>query len=177
MHTAADSLFHDPHAAAKLRMVDNYILQAHRFGSEFVMPREHRSLKPLVTRFFGNFNRFVFFVKEVRDASAPRSKQQAALHGLYRTLEVRLVQQERRDRVRRAVDWLEREHPRLTYDSRLRWARKLEQGWGRRRLSYMEDYRRMTAKHRLSTEEREEVLARFWTMIDNEINNGELPQP
>ena len=29
----------------------------------------------------------------------------------------------------------------------------------------------------INTEEREDILAGYWQEIDNEVNNGELPEP
>lgn len=172
-----DKLFSDPRAAEKLRLADSYILQQQRFGSDFVLPEEHEELQPIIDRYGKNLEKFVAYVRDIRNSVEPRKSAYVALHELYRMLEVRLVQQQRRERAKRALTWLSRKHPRLSSEQRLRWLRKLEQLWGKQRMQYMDVERRKTAKGRLSTEEREEILAEFWKEIDRQVDAGELPNP
>lgn len=171
------SLINDPHAADKLKLVDAYISQLHKLGRQFILPHDHIDLKPLVESYANDFSKFVSYVREIRDAVEPKSSTYISLHELYRTLTVRLVQQERRERAKRAWDWLEQNHLKLNYEQKMRWLRKLEQKWGRERLQYMEAVRRKTSKDRLTTEEREEVLEEFWAEIDEQIKQGNLPSP
>lgn len=172
-----ERLFSDPKVAEKLRLADSYILQQQRFGRDFVLPEEHEELQPIIDRYGKSLDRFVDFVKSVRDAVEPRKPSYIALHELYRMLEVRLVQQQRRERAKRALDWLAKKHPKLDAEQRLRWLRRLEQKWGKQRLQYMDVERRKTAKGRLSTDEREEILAEFWKEIDAQVDRGDLPSP
>lgn len=172
-----DHLISDPQAADKLRLADSYILQIQRMGRTFVLPEEHALIEPIIERYSKSLPKFVAYVRDVRDTVAPRSTSYIALHELYRTLEVRMVQQQRRDRARKALAWLESRYPKLTVDQKNRWVRKLEQQWGRERLDFMEKYRNKTASGRLSTEEREEVLKEFWQEVDAEVAAGKLPAP
>lgn len=172
-----DHLVKDPQVADKLRLADSYMLQVERMGRQFRIPEEHSVLEPIIERYSRNFPRFVSYVRELRDTVQPRSASYIALHELYRMLEVRLVQQQRRDRARRALAWLEAKHPKLSSEQKLRWVRKLEQQWGKRRMAAMDHARRKTLRGRLSTTEREGLLAEFWQEIDQEVEKGELPQP
>lgn len=172
-----DHLAVDPQAADKLRLADSYMLQQHRLGRHFRVPEEHAEISPIIERYSKNLIKFVAYVKSLRDQAPPRSGGYFALHELYRTLEVRMIQQQRRERARRAYSWLERGHPRLTYEQKQRWLRKLEQQWGRERMDFLEERRRKTGTGRLSTEEREELLQEFWSKVDQAVDRGDLPQP
>lgn len=172
-----DHLASDPQAADKLRLADNYMLQRQRMGRTFRLPDEHAEIEPLIEKYSTNLSKFVAYVKNLRDQAQPRSSGYIALHELYRTLEVRMIQQERRERARKAYAWVEKNHPKLNYEQRQRWIRKLEQQWGRERMQFLEGYRGKTKTGRLSTEEREELLQEFWAEIDKRVDGGDLPAP
>ena len=169
-----DQLMNDPEAAVKLRLVDSYIAHRERAGRKFVLPPTHSELAPLIEQYSSNFPRFVQYVKDLRDTVEPRSEAYISLHELYRTLEVRLVQQQRRDRARRALDVYEKRNPKASYEEKVRWMRRVEQAWGRRRMAELEAHRRRTATGRISTEEREEILKGFWEQVDDEIKRGDV---
>lgn len=172
-----DKLVDDPHAAEQLRIADSYIRQYKELGRRFALPAEYAHLKPVIESYADDIGDFVRYVKELRDTVPPRKDSYIALHELYRTLLVRQVQQERRDRIGRALEWLKKNHPLLTAQQRAAWARKVEQQWGKRRMRLMEDARRTTASGRLNTDEREMLLEAFWKEIDKEIEQGKLPRP
>lgn len=172
-----DHLISDPQAADKLRLADSYILQLQRMGRNFVLPAEHTILEPIIERYGKNLPKFVDYVKSLRDSVPARTNSHIALHELYRMLEVRIVQQQRRDRARRALAWLEKEQPRLTSEQKTRWVRKLEQEWGKERMEYLEAHRKKTGTGRLSSEERQELLDEFWQEKDAEIAKGGLSYP
>lgn len=172
-----DRLAVDPQVAEKLRLADSYMLQLQRMGRNFMLPDEHSILQPLIDRYGKNFSKFVQYVKDVRDTVPPKSSNYIALHELYRMLEVRLVQQQRRERARKALNWLEKNHPKLSFEQKQKWVRKLEQQWGRERMQTLDMARRKTARGRVSTEEREEVLEEFWAEVDERVEKGDLPSP
>lgn len=170
-----EDLLDDPRVADKLRLADNYINQAIKLGSSFALPREHKNLEPIVERFERDPEKFVAFVKAFRDKVTPRGMSYVPLNELYRTLMVRHVQQERRERLRSAMRWLESKYPRSTVEQRNKWLRKLEQAWGKERLAAMDSVRRKVSTGRLSISEREEVLADFWAEIEERVKKGDLP--
>lgn len=168
-------LIDDPRAADKLKLADGYIVSKHKLGRQFVLPREHAEIQPLLDKYAQDLPGFVEYVKGIRDTVVPRGNTYVSLHELYRTLKVRQTQQERRDRAHRAITWFEKKHPKATTEQKSRWLRKLEQQWGRERMQAMSDARRKTRRPRLTTAEREEVLAEFWVAVDKEIAAGDLP--
>lgn len=170
-----EDLLSDPNAATKLRLADAYMLHTERTGRNFVLPREHAYLGDLLTKYGKSLSKFVSYVKDVRDSQVPKSRSYNLLQDFYRTLEVRLVQQQRRERVRKAMSWLEEQHPKLQYEAKMRWCHKVEQQWGRRRMEVMEAARKRTPRHRLNAVEREQILSEFWQEIDTEIARGKLP--
>lgn len=171
-----EALLDDPMAAEKLRLVDDYILQKRRMGQRFVLPQEHSVLEPIINEYEEDIKRFVAYVRKIRDAVPPRSKVYVSLHELYRQLLMRLAQQERRERAARAIGWLERVHPGLSFVKKRMWLRKLEQKWGRERMEYMAIERRKKGD-RLSRVEQDDVLQQFWAEVDDTITQGELPNP
>jgi hypothetical protein len=172
-----DHLARDPQVADKLRLADSYMLQQQRVGRDFALPREHADLLPIIDRYSKSFPKFVAYVKTLRDTVPPRSTNYITLHELYRMLEVRLVQQARRERARKALVWLKRNHPNLSYEQEQRWLRRLEQQWGKERMQTLDAVRRKTLRGRVSTDERETILAEFWEEIDKRVEKGDLPSP
>lgn len=168
-------LLDSPQAADLLRLADSYMGLYNKLGRRFILPEQHRELKPLIDKFAGDLPRFVEYVRGLRNTSEPRSNTYISLHEFYRTLRIRAVQQERRDRARLALVWLEKHYPKATTEQKLKWMRKLEQRWGRERMAAMDDARRKTKKVHLSTFEREEVLDDFWRGVDTDIKKGDLP--
>lgn len=67
-----ERLFSDPKAADKLRLADSYMLQQQRFGNTFRLPEEHEELKPIINKYGKNLEKFVGYVKSVRDAVEPK---------------------------------------------------------------------------------------------------------
>jgi hypothetical protein len=176
MDRVTQKLIDDPKAAEQLKFADIYIDQYHRMGAKsFSLPTEHAHLKPIIERYADDLPKFVEFVKGVRDEVEPRSETYISLHELYRTLQVRLVQQIRRDRAARALAWLEKHYPKATMKQKADWLHKLEQRWGRERFAAMDAARSKGKRDRLTTEEREEVLDQFWREVDDDIKEGSLP--
>lgn len=139
-----------------------------------MLPIEHVELATLIEKYQGSFPQFVDYVRRMRDTVAPKSDNYISLHELYRMLEVRLVQQMRRDRARRALDVFESDNPTATWEEKTKWLRKVEQSWGRRRMATLDAARRKTGEGRLNTAERESILAEFWSEIDREIQSGKI---
>lgn len=172
-----EKLLRDPESAEQLRIADSYMRQTSELGRKFVLPREYVHLKPLVDTYSKDLDGFVEYVKSLRDQVPPRSGNYITLHELYRTILVRQVQYARRARINRALEWVKKHHPELNAEQRAKWARKVEQQWGRRRMRMMEEARRMTHNGRLNVAEREGMLEAFWKEIDKEIEKGKLPKP
>lgn len=161
--------------AEQIKIADMLMAQKAAMGRAFEVPASHKALGPLIDTYWNKLDKFVDYVHQLRDDAPPRSDEYVALHELYRVLNVRLVQQQRRERFARAVKWLESKHPKTPAEDKAKWLRKLEQAWGRERLASMEHARRKTKQGRLSSEEREHVLREFWSEIDERITAGDLP--
>lgn len=176
IHELTDELLSDRAAVKWLRLADNYIQMFNKSPHEFILPREHARLKPLIEIYAHDLHGFVRYILGVRDSYTHDTAAYADLHKLYRTVSTRLLQQERRHRLNAAVDKaLALRGAPASFHTRATWARRMEQEWGRRRLEQMKGYRDKTKRNRLSVDERTEVLDEFWSEIDNEIARGELP--
>jgi hypothetical protein len=111
------------------------------------------------------------------NANNTNSRSFFQLFDLLRTLNARLMQQQRRNRVDRALDWLEATYPGLTIEQKQYWVRKLEQKWGRERLAALDEAKQRIGREQLTTEERNAVLAESWARVDADIERGDLPSP
>lgn len=175
---ATTAVLTSPNPAHELRLVDNYIATWNRLGKDFLLPQKHAMLAPLIESFSNKPKLFLKYVRAVRDDIALTrglsTMDYKELQELVRTLDVRMVQQQRRERLRAAVDWLSREQPWLTVDQQKLWVRRIEQMWARQRLAWLAA-RRNEAGGRLSESERRSALDEFWQTIENNINNGALP--
>jgi hypothetical protein len=164
-------------SAEMLRLVDEYIRMKERVGVGFQLPFDHRHLDPTIKKYSNDLPAFVEYVRGIRDNMRGHdSSAYVSLHELYRKLEVRLVQQQRRERAHRALVWFEKKYPRATLEQKQKWIRKVEQTWGRRRMAAMNDHRKtLKDRTRLTDAERAELLQDFWIDIECEIKQGLLP--
>lgn len=168
-----------PNPAPALRIADEYLRQYAALGSAFVLPQQYAQLKPIIDYYAGDLPGWVKFVRGIRD-SLPKDGRtfHTDMHDLYRTLEVRLTQQERRDRLDSAVQAAVRkgiipDEP----SEKLRYSRRCTQHWKLRRDALLKAHAAATGKKRLSMEERDDLLTQFWTEIQEEISIGVLPPP
>lgn len=158
-----------------LRLADMYIATFNQMPASFVLPAQHAVLKPAIVAFHHDPATFARYIEAIRDQFPPGDKK-IGLHRLYRTVLTRVVQQDRRARMARALVAVEKMIGRpLTTDERERVIHKLEQHWAYRRMQFLKAARSSTAKGRLSSDERAEMLKQFWEEIDAEIERRELP--
>lgn len=162
-----------------LRLADNYLRQFEELGDHFILPREHKMILPVLETYVNDLPGWVKFVKGVRDRlPIDGRKFHGGMQELYRTLEVRLTQQQRRERLDAAVAMaLKKRLITDDYDSKVRYARRCTQAWKLRRDNMLKVAAAQAKSGRLNAVEREDMLAEFWQGIEQEIQNGELPKP
>lgn len=171
-----DELLSNHDAVRWLRLADNYIQMYNKAPREFILPRLHAKVRPLIEIYANDLPGFVRYILGVRDSFQTESVAYMELHRLYRTISTRALQQERRHRVNTAVETaLKARGTPASFETKQLWARRVEQEWGRRRMERMAEVRAKTRRNRLSVDERSQVLEDFWAEIDGEIARGELP--
>lgn len=160
-----------------LILADKYLTQMQELGTSFVLPREHVLVKPILEYYTGDLPGWVKFVKGVRDRLPKEGRTfHGGVHDLYRTLEIRRTQQERRERLDAAVSKaLKKKLIPDTYEEKMRYARRCTQVWKERRDNLLKAH--IPKKGRLSVEEREGLLEEFWRTVMAEVDNGEVPKP
>jgi len=168
-------LMRQPDIARQLRLADSYIQAYNRMPDSFVLPADHVILKPIIEAFAANTSAFAQYIKTLRDASDSHDYDE--LHDLYRTIDMRSLQAERRSRIRKAVALLMPEFSRalereLTYEEQLKMARFIEHRWGAMRLAHLDQERRKHNSKRLPAEERATSLSQFWKSIETALDNG-----
>lgn len=141
----------------------------------FLLPRAHEFLKPLIEAYANNLEGFVEYLVGIRDCFDRQSAAFKDVQAIYRRVNSRYIQQQRRARMDRAIVKAEELYGRIPYLARIQWVADLEHAWASRRLDFLEANRRRYKSDRLPSEDRVELLAEFWEQIDNEIYEGKLP--
>ena len=159
-----------------LTLADKYMQSYAEEPDVFILPPQHKFLASLVKRFAKNTEGFVQYLIMVRDSFSKEDAAWEQVQAVHRRINGRLVQQLRRERSNRAIAKAETLHGETDYHTRLQWVSTLEHGWAKRRLAYLNDYRKKSGDQRIDVETRAEVLAEFWDIIDTEIYEAkELP--
>lgn len=175
LRSATMWLVRNPDPARWLRLVDSYTQSFAKLTEDFVVPAEHAHLQPIVESFANDVAAFGNYIRALRDGAD--GSVYDSLHELYRTVSMRAIQQERRARIRRAVDILERKLQALGvsdlgYEEQVRLARLVEHRWGGLRLEHMAAARRLRKSSRLTTEDRSVEVDRFWFNVDRHLRQS-----
>lgn len=175
---ATQRLLQSKSPAEDLKLVDQYIRMWSVQASSFILPRQHAYLAPIINAFAGKLARFHKYVRGVRDECqhmyGERSAQYISTQALFRSLEVRLVQQQRRERAAQVAEWFRAEYPRVSATQRQAYVKRIEQHWTAQRLQLLNAYRKQHGG-RLPEDKRRELLDEFWAEIDAHIKRGDLP--
>lgn len=162
-----------PAPADLLALADKYIKVYNDMPDVFVLPREHAVLQPVIEHYAHNLTGFVEYVRGMRDSVDRRSGEYAALHEFYRSVNVRLAQQVRRDRLAALLRAAEKKLSRqLSADERDRYTYAAEQSWIGRRTAMLDAARKEYRRGAIPWEDRAALLERFWAAIDAEIAGG-----
>lgn len=175
---ATQQLLSSPSPAEDLKLADQYIRMWNVQGGAFILPRQHAYLAPIIDAFSGKLDRFHKYVKGVRDecyhSYGERSAKYITLQQLFRSIEVRLVQQQRRERTSQVAEWFRATYPHVGAAQRQTYVRRVEQQWTAQRLQLLNAYRKQHGG-RLPEDTRRELLDEFWAGIDDQIKRGDLP--
>lgn len=178
LREATDWLLHEHEIGKWIRLADSYIQAYNRIPNQFVLPREHAALKPVVDAFALDTQAFAQYIRALRDGSEGMAYDE--LHEIYRTISVRALQAQRRTRLRRAtlimVPRVEKLLGRpLRYDDEVVLSKFIEQRWGVMRMSTMAEARNERSVKRLPTEDRSVLLEQFWQSLDKALEREEVP--
>jgi len=158
-----------------LNIVDKYMQTYAKDKSLVLLPKAHEFLMPLIQAYATHLEGFIDYILELRDHYDRGSHQFEKTQSLYRRINGRYVQQQRRERIGRAVARAEELHGEIPFTDRIKWMADLEHIWAQRRLAFLEEQRLRLKLARLSTELRTEYLLEFWDIIDTEIYEGRIP--
>jgi hypothetical protein len=157
-------------------LADMYIEMHNRSPKNFRVPTEHKKLTPVINKFHNDQGGFVKFVRDVRD-HAPKEGYKG-LNELFRRVQSRYVQHERRRRLNLGVSLIEADiGKQFTFGQKQSVAMWLEQVWGKERTNRLEEARKSISKGRLSSDERADICDVFWTDIDDRLANNLVPIP
>lgn len=178
LREATDRLLHASDIGKWMRLADSYIQAYNRIPDQFVLPKEHQLLKPIIDAFALDTQAFATYIRAMRDGSEGSAYDE--LHDLYRTISVRALQAQRRSRIRKAalllVPLVEQKIGRvLRYDDEVIVAKFVEQRWGSMRMMALASARGERQDKRLPSEDRAVMLEEFWRSIDRKLEQGEVP--
>jgi hypothetical protein len=170
-----NTLLRNPDKVKKWITVADKYMQTYADNSEmFLLPKAHEFMKPLIDSYALNLEGFTQYLLGLRDCFDRRSAQFTEVQAIYRRVNGRYVQQQRRERIGRAVAKAEELYGEIPYQQRMQWMADREHEWALRRLAWLDIQRRRIGE-RISVEVRTELLLEFWDMIDTEIYEGDLP--
>lgn len=178
LRQATGWLLHEQDIGKWIRLADSYIQAYNRMPNEFVLPREHAALKPVIDAFALDTPAFANYIRALRDGSEGVAYDE--LHDIYRTISVRALQAQRRTRLRKAtmimVPQVEKALGRpLRYDDEVVLSKFIEQRWGAMRMDAMAEARSERSVKRLPTEDRSVLLEQFWQSLDRSLENNHVP--
>lgn len=160
-----------------LRIADSYLSSMGKLGSAFILPNEHRIIRPILEYFPGDLEAWLKYVRQLYRVM-PVGAGRSGVYDLMRTLEIRNTQRERRIRITAATNMaiklgLIEDLP----EERLRYSRRCVQVWTKERQAMLNGMRRNTKTGRLNEDERSLALDNFWAQIDEGIAVGKVPEP
>lgn len=167
------------HPEQLLSLADKYLRDMETKGDQFILPREHAAVKPVLEYYAGDLEGWVRFVDSIR-LRLPKDgrRYHVGVSKLYRVLETRLIQQQRRERLTRAINMaVAKGLIKNEYEDKQRYARRCVVTWQNRKELLLKNLALTAPGTRLHTDDRATALDEFWATVDAEIDNGELPKP
>ena len=162
-----DKLLSSPEKTADwLALADDYMQRYNENPDMFVLPKMHMFLLPLLETYAKNCQAYLQYLVGIRDSFQRNSMYYKEVQMVYRRINGRCVQQMRRERLGRAIAKAEAMYGRTDFHTRLKWSAQLEKKWAQRRIKFLNDAR---GGKRMNVEDRAELLAEFWDIIDTEI--------
>ena len=158
-----------------ITIADRYMQTYAEDPNTFLLPKAHEFLKPLIESYALNLEGFTQYLIGLRDCFDRSTAQFTQIQAIYRRVNGRFVQQQRRERISRAVAKAEELYGEIPYTERIQWMARIEHEWAQRRLAWLEQQRQRLSKERLSVDIRTELLLEFWDNIDTEIYEGNIP--
>lgn len=158
-----------------ISIVDKHMRSYAEAPHIFVLPKAHEFLNPLIQEYARNLDGFTQYILYLRDHFDRGSGTFKDLQAVYRRVNGRYIQQQRRERINRAVAKAEELYGSVGYNERMKWMSDLEHKWAVRRLDFLEAQRHRYDNDRLPAEDRVDLLAEFWETIDHEIYEGKVP--
>lgn len=166
-------LLDDPNIAEKLKLADKYLLGMSKMGDRFILPREHVEVLP-VLEYYGNDNEgWCRYVRSIRDM-LPKGARLNDVQEVFRTIEIRRVQNSRRERLDAAIKKaIELRKIKDDPAEKRAYADHCTKEWIRQRTAMLLEIR--GSNGRVNEDERAVALEKFWSAIDQGITEGEIP--
>lgn len=173
-----DTLTQIAHPDRVLKLADRYLQDFEERKDEFILPKEHALVKPILEYYVGDLDGWKKFIRIVRDRLPPSSQERHDVQELYKLICVRVIQRRNRVLLEAATDVAIRKNliP-SSWDTKQRYAKRCIQAWKIRKDNMLRAVRQQSPKGRVSADHREQLLREYWDQVAAEIENGEVPKP
>lgn len=163
--------------ASVFDVADAYLVAYDERPEYFVLPAEHRYAKPVVEAFAGDSLAFAKWLRKFNNTYVDRGSEAGKLI----TRRAAKAQSRGINRRKRNLESdaltlaLRRDMVEDSIAAKSRFKRRLSVWIKAQYAAYLTEHRRRTAKNRLSLEERDELVAKFWDELAQRIACGDLP--
>lgn len=172
-----DTLVSISHPERVLRIADHYLQEFEKLGDAFVLPSEYALVKPVLEYYHGDLTGWVKFIKGVRDRLPKGSNEFAEVQEFYKVISVRAIQRRTRALIETATEVACRKGMiNGSWESKQRYAKRCIQAWKLRKDNMLNAIRKASPTGRISVDHREDEPRQFWALIEQEVNNGEVPK-
>lgn len=173
-----DTLTQIAHPDRVLKLADRYLQDFEDRGEEFILPREHALVKPILEFYVGDLDGWKKFVRIVRDRLPVSSQERHDVQELYKLISVRVIQRRTRTLTDAATEIaVKKQLIPSTWDAKQRYIKRCIQAWKIRKDNMMRTIRRQSPTGRISADHREQLLRDYWEQVAEEVENGEVPKP
>ena len=171
-----DTLLRNPDKLGEwLSVADKHMQSYAEDPKTFLLPKAHVFLQSLIETYTSDLEGFTEYLADLRDRFDRKSAAYKDVQKVYRRINGRYIQQQRRERMDRAVKKAEELFETIPFLQRMQWIANLEHQWAKRRLEFLEAQRGRYKNGRLPAEDRVALLEDFWKQIDDEITDGNVP--
>lgn len=169
---ATDDLLLMPDLGKKLTLIDRHIMASSKDPDGFQLPPDYETLQPIVNKYREDLPGFVQYLRELRDEFPNKTAPWREVQLVYRKVNTRLIQRQRRERMNMAFKINEEKYEKPNFHDRLQWLQNIETLWAKKRLLFLAEKRYYAGGPHLNLWEVNENLNEFWLQVDKDIANG-----
>lgn len=174
---ATEDLLLMPGIGKRLSVIDRHILAFGEDADDLQLPPEYKILQPVVNKYRKDLPGFTQYLRELRDELPNRSGEWREVQLVYRKVNTRLIQRQRRELTNMALEKNLVKYGQVKFQERLKWISRLEALWAKKRILFLEEMRAEGKNPHIKIEELNEILTEFWKNVKTDIEAGKYILP